>query len=129
MLHVGHEAEGSLSRLWPLQLQLLSKEQEVSPGSRNMLASSARQHRLRLLALNTCKLTGIPSHPSKLALLKAALCALPLSKPPLVLTNSCGTRLVVEQTGETPKETFGLKSIMAFVMLYFKDIVKKRKTT
>lgn len=94
-----------------------------------MLASSARQHRLRLLALNTCKLTGIPSHPSKPALLKAALCALPLSNLPQVLTNSCGTRLAVERTGETLTETFVLKRIVTFVKLHFNDIVKQRKTT
>lgn len=72
-LQVGGEAEGSLNRLWSLQSQSLSEEQEVSSGSKNMLASSARQHRLRLLALNVCKLPGIPSHPSKPALVKKAL--------------------------------------------------------
>lgn len=77
-LQVSREAEGSLNRLWSLQSQSLSEEQEVSSGSKNMLASSARQHRLRLLALNVRKLPGIPSHPSKPTLLKATRCALPL---------------------------------------------------
>lgn len=72
------------------------------------------------------KVSGIPSHPSKPALLKATHRALSLSNLPQALTNAC--QLFLAWTSETLPEFLVLEWITPFVRLYLEHAADYRKT-